>query len=367
MKSVKAVVVLAGCLICLAMQAFAQEDDSTVSEIEQRKQISQQAAELLRTDNFAELEKTAEGLRTNKSRLPSGLWKLRYFYEGIGTPANGATGNEWVTHLARLEKWRVQYPESITVHTALAAAYVNYAWQARGGGNADTVTPEGWELFRERIHKAEEYVAAGRKLPTTDPQLDCEELVIGGKGLDWNREQYNAAFDDAVKREPQYEPLYFQKEEYLLPRWSGKRGDVERFALEVARLTQRTDGKAMYARLAGHLRQYLDKDTWFFDEYRFSWPDVRAGFRDLEERYPHSLWNLNAFCWMACHAKDRKTAHELFARIGDRWDGDIWGNEGAYRTWKKWAENRTASSTGSGENAEEVPLWRRLLRDLLSW
>ena len=59
-----------------------------------------------------------------------------------------------MTHLARLEKWRAQYPQSITVYTTLAATYVNYAWQARGNGYANTVTDEGWQLFRDRIHQA---------------------------------------------------------------------------------------------------------------------------------------------------------------------------------------------------------------------
>ena len=134
MIRMKAFVVPACFLICVAAQSFAQEDDSTISEIEQRKQINRQAAESLQTGNCAELEKTAEGLRTNKSRLPSGLWKLCYFYEGIESPRNGTTGTDWTAHLGRLEKWRIQYPQSITVHTALAQAYMEYAWQARGNG-----------------------------------------------------------------------------------------------------------------------------------------------------------------------------------------------------------------------------------------
>ena len=352
MKSVKAVVVLAGCLICLATQAFGQEDDSTVSEIEQRKQISQQAAESLRADNFAELEKTAEDFRTNKSRLPSGLWKLFYFYEGVESPSKSATGTEWTAHLGRLEKWRMQYPQSITVHTALAQAYMEYAWQARGNGFVGTVTEEGWRLFRERINKAEEYVQAARKLPATDPQLDYVDLMAGGKGLNWDWRQYNAVFDDAVKREPQYVSLYVQKAWLCLPRWHGKPGDVERFAQEAVRLTQSTEGKAMYARLAVSLRKTTLKGSRFFDVYHFSWPDVRDGFRDLEKQYPHSLWNLNQFCCLATHANDAKTAHELFDRIGDRWVGDVWGgDEGGYRAWKRWVASPAAqSSDPAGEH-----------------
>ena len=347
MKRLRAFVFFAGCLICVATQAFARGDDSSVSEIEQRKQISRQSAELLRVDNFAELERTAEDLLTTKSRLPSGLWKLFYFYEGIEAPRDSTTGDDWTAHLARLEKWRVQYPQSITVHTALAQAYMRYAWQARGHGYAGTVTEEGWQLYRERIHQAEKYVEAARKLPGADPQLDYVELSAGGKGLNWDWQQYNAAFDDAVKREPQYAPLYFQKASFCLPRWYGKPGDVERFALEAVRLTQSTEGKAIYARLAVALRKTTPKGSRFFDVYHFSWPDVRDGFRDLEKQYPHSLWNLNQFCCLACHANDTKTARELFDRIGDRWDGDVWGDEGVYRAWKRWVGSSSPPSSGS--------------------
>jgi hypothetical protein len=360
------IVFAVGCLVSVTTRSLAQEDDSTVSEMEQRRQISRHAADFLHAESFEELEMTGEEFRTKRTRLPSGFWKLYNLYEGIESPRASSTGHDWEMHLARLEKWRAQYPQSIAALTALAGAYVNYAWQARGGGFAKTVTEEGWQLFRERLHKAEGYVEAARKLPATDPHLDCVNLILA-RGLDWDWRQYNAVFDDAVKREPQYVYLYFQKATYSMPRWHGKRGDVERFALEAARLTRDSDGKAIYARLAVCLKQYMDKDAWFFDVYHLSWPDVREGFRDLEKQYPHSAWNLNQFCLMACHAKDFKTAHELFARIGDRWDGDVWNNEGQYRKWKNWAENPSALTTDMGESDGELPLWKRLLRYLSSW
>jgi hypothetical protein len=350
------------CLIGGAVRSFAQEDDSTVSEMELRRQLSQQSAELLRAENFDELEGVAGEFRTNKTRLPSGFWKLFNYYEGLEAPHASSTGRDWQTHLARLEKWRAQYPQSIAVHTALAASYANYAWQARGTGYADSVTEEGWQLFKERLHKAEECIAAARKLPATDPQLDCVNLMLA-KGFNWDWRQYNAVFDEAVKREPQYMYLYFQKAGYSLPRWAGKRGDVERFTDEAVRLTQGAEGKVMYARLGVYLRQYVGKDEWFFDAYRLSWREMQEGFRDLEKQYPHSVWNLNQFCLMACHAKDSKTAHELFERIGDRWDADVWSNEGQYRKWKNWAENPAAHR--NDVEAAEVPFWRRLLRELL--
>jgi hypothetical protein len=40
-------------------------------------------------------------------------------------------------------------------------AYERWAWEGRGGGFADTVTPEGWQAFEERLPKA--HKAAGRR------------------------------------------------------------------------------------------------------------------------------------------------------------------------------------------------------------
>lgn len=354
------------CLLCMTTQCRAQADDSTVSEMEQRRQISQRAAELLRAENFTELEKIADEYRTNRARLPSGFWKLFNFYEGVETPRTSSTGRDWELHLARLEKWRAQSPQSITAHTALAAAYVKYAWEARGSGYSGTVAEEGWQLFNERLHKAEEYVSLARKLPATDPHLDCVNLILA-KGLSWDWGPYDDVFDAAVKREPGYMYLYFQKTSYCLPRWHGKRGDVEKFALAAMRLAPKTDGKAMYAYLAVYLRQYLEKNQTVFEVYHLSWPDVREGFRDMEKQYPHSLWNLNEFCMTACCAHDHTTAHELFERIGDHWDGEIWGNEGQYRKWKNWAEKPTTQPETTQEKAEEPSVLGRVVGELLSW
>ena len=211
--------------------------------MEQRRSVTRDATEALRAENFDELEKTAEEFRTKKTRLPSGYWKLFNFYEGLASPHRGATGEDWKVHLARVEKWRTQHPQSITAHTALAGSYVQYAWEARGSGYANKVTKEGRELFKQRLDKAKEYVDAARKLPATDPQLDVVTLRMA-RGLGWDWAKYDAVFHAAVKREPQYMYLYFEKATYALPRWNGSPGDVERFASQTTRMTQAAEGKA---------------------------------------------------------------------------------------------------------------------------
>jgi Fur family transcriptional regulator, ferric uptake regulator len=53
---------------------------------------------------------------------------------------------------------------------ALAAAYLRFAWKARGGGYANKVVPEGWKTFRERVQRTQEVLEEPRSLPAKDPE-----------------------------------------------------------------------------------------------------------------------------------------------------------------------------------------------------
>lgn len=50
---------------------------------------------------------------------------------------------------------------------------------------------------------------------------------------------------------------------------------------------------------------------------------------------------LNYFAFYACLAQDWKTAHELFGKIGDRWDKEVWTYERRYQLWRDTAAPTT--------------------------
>jgi hypothetical protein len=348
----------------VAFPSLAEQDDSVVPEMEQRDQITAHARQLLRDRKFAELEAEAENSRVNKVRLPSGFWTLNNFYEGLESPAYGASGAGWDAHLRLLEEWQAAFPKSPTPQTALAGAYAKYAWQARGTGYAREVTEEGWRLFRERLTKAAAVIQKAQAESHYDPHLADVELIVA-KGLSWPADKYERIFNEAVKREPCYPYYYLQRAGYLLPRWNGEPGDVERFAAQAIQLSEACEGKGIYARIAVYLLPYKDKEQWFFDAYKLSWPKVRQGFDDLEKRYPNSAWNLNEYCLLACHAQDAKTAAGLFKRIGEHWDSTVWRTEGDFRRWQEWSEHPTPIHTT--EHPDAGTRWKQWLRDLLSW
>ena len=74
-----------------------------------------------------------------------------------------ATEAEWADTLDRLKRWAAQRPESVTAQVALAYGYLNYAWQARGNGDAASVTAEGGRLMQERLMLAETELSGLRR------------------------------------------------------------------------------------------------------------------------------------------------------------------------------------------------------------
>ena len=110
--------------------------------------------EHLKSGDFAWLEENIDRQRKKKERVQGAIWMLRASYSGLDGPdyySEEGTDEQWQAHFQNLEKWKAAYPDSITARVAAAKSWINYAWQARGGGYADTVSDENSRIFAERI------------------------------------------------------------------------------------------------------------------------------------------------------------------------------------------------------------------------
>jgi hypothetical protein len=136
-----------------------QETAATVvNDPPEIQRFMDQTKALLMREQFSELDKIADEVRSSKARFPGGSWKLSRFYDALDkTLVRGyETDADWQNHLALIQRWTTARPQSITARLALADAYLAYAWAARGSGYANTVTDQGWRLFEERANKAAE-------------------------------------------------------------------------------------------------------------------------------------------------------------------------------------------------------------------
>ncbi len=106
--------------------------------------------------------------------------------------------------------------------------YTEWAWEARGAGFADSVTDDGWKLFRDRLAQARQIADAGWRLNPLDP--DCPTVMIQvcmGEGA--QRSEMESWFSRAVLADPHNFLACMAKEQFLLPKWGGTEQDALEF------------------------------------------------------------------------------------------------------------------------------------------
>jgi len=234
-----------------------------------------------------------------------------------------------------VDRWEKKYPGSITAQIVHARMLVNYAWEARGAGWADTVTDEGWGVFFERLNEARAMLDKNPKAKSCPGYYSTMMTVALGQS--WPRDDFDRLFAEAVSLAPDDEVLYFRKSYFLQPKWYGQPGEWLKFAAEAAASTSSQLGMELYTRIVwstigtGNIRALQQNGV--------DWPKMRQGFEDMARRYPGSLWNKNAYCYYAYAAHDRDTVRRLMVELQGQYEPAIWRSEGLFETAMAWADN----------------------------
>jgi len=121
--------------------------------------------------------------------------------------------------MAMLEK--SPHPKSVALAT-LGEVMIVYAWDARGSGYANTVTPQGWKLFGERIALARKLLDEAWKL---DPNC-CDAataMLTVMKAQSRPRAEMEMWFKRAMKLDPCNKQACIRKMDFLDPKWGGPR------------------------------------------------------------------------------------------------------------------------------------------------
>lgn len=303
-----------------------------------RQEIVRSVAQLFAHDEFELIDRMADKLWHEKTRLPEGAWKLAFVYDAFAVGPSKRAAMNWTEYFARFERWEKQRPQSATAKIGHAEALVSYAWAARGGGFAPTVSEEGWKLFAQRLDQAHQLLDSDPALRAWPGYYQVMMTVALGQG--WPRAEYDRLFADAVKLAPDYETFYFRKNNFLQEKWYG-RSEYEwhEFALQAAKATEAQFGQAFYTRVVWAAIGTTPANLPKFRAAPIDWPKMRTGFEDLQRQYPKSLWNLNAFAFYAWAASDRATARRVFDELAGRYAPPIWGDVAAFQKAEAWAHS----------------------------
>ena len=129
--------------------------------------------------------------------------------------------------IARFERWGRLIPESQAARTALANYLVVLAYEARGTGWADSVTEEGWKVFRQRLNEA------APLLETPSDSFGCTTRIEIAMGRSEPVDVVNEMVKLSSELDPKAVGPVIAKCAYLLPRWGGSREELIAFMEQV--------------------------------------------------------------------------------------------------------------------------------------
>lgn len=293
--------------------------------------------------DFAWIDREATRDRLTRDRLPGGYWKLRVLYDAMEAPlANSkASDSDWEELIAALTSWTKQQPQSVTAKVALANAWKGYAWKARGGGYAGSVSDTGRELFRRRLENASQVLSEASSLNDRCPHWFVISLWVG-VGQGWDRNALEKIFQAGIKLEPTYYYIYQVKASYLLPRWGGEEGEWERFADQSTSNLGEAQGDIVFFAIYS---QMLDLNGMaLMNNHQHSVPKLIAGFRSIEKLYGPADHRLNEACFFASFGNDVETTADLFKRIGDNYDPGVWRSKQTFETFRSGSQERVKGS-----------------------
>lgn len=286
---------------------------------------------------WAEIEAAFDAVRKQRVERPEWTDALSDTYEIVANP-EFTDSSELLDHCVKLSQWRREVPNSPTPLVALARAHIDWAWEARGPWLAASVSQEGWEKFHPRVAEAHRLLDEAIKLGVHDGEA-YRLLIKVATAEGWPSEEARAALDEGRQIDPLYFPMYLQFARYLLPRWHGKRGDVERFAVEMAPTLPGDDGLELYARIAAHIHGIdAERELLFLGAYDRDLLVKAAEVLVQRRDGDRDAANFAALCAWA--AQDRAAAKRLKPLIGEPSEQDpVWPWIQQRREFDQWCRS----------------------------
>jgi hypothetical protein len=251
---------------------------------------------------------------------------ISILFELIGLASRSIEGDR-LTLLSQAARIAEKSGVSKSMQLTFAGAAMNqYAWDARGGGWANTVTEEGWKLFRERI-------AASRTALEKAWELDQNNGVAATAMLTVARAQgltvpeMETWYQRAIQADPTSENTVNGKLEFLEPKWHGSAQAMLAFGRQLLKDGKWDTGQPLclvdvHTRLAMYDRgndDYYSRLAKYFAAHPDAWDDVKTVFEGYLQRTPGSRYQRTRFAVIAAWCGKWKEADEQFKKLGEQY------------------------------------------------
>lgn len=230
--------------------------------------------------------------------------------------------------------WHRTEPHSPMPGLIDAMIFEQWAWAARGGGYASSVSKLAWQAFNARVAMAAASMRATGKRARMTPLWYQISMWLE---IDQDRPlgRIRATFNQGVASFPEYLPLYRQMLRTLMPRWSGSYSKINDFIMTQFYDAPPERNFELYTRLYWLLARLSGNTVDIFKASLVSWSAMTKGFQQMRRRYPRSDYVLNVFANFACRANDGTEYRHLRPRLRTRYAAAAWSNEFSMKTCDK--------------------------------
>lgn len=218
--------------------------------------------------------------------------------------------------------------------------YTSFAWDARGNGTADTVTPDGWKVMKERLAEAETVLTKAWEKAPDDPKAPTAMLTVE-LGQAKGREVLEAWYKRAMDTDPDNLEACKKKMYYLEPKWHGNREEMLAFGrklLEGGNWEARLPFVLVDAHqtLAGYQR---DKAAYYRTEA--VWKDIQGVYASFLKEHPEGAFERTTYAKLAGWCDQYEEANRQFDILGERAVPAVFGGPEALNRAKTEAIEKT--------------------------
>ncbi|HUA64421.1 MAG TPA: hypothetical protein VME24_01140 [Alphaproteobacteria bacterium] len=210
------------------------------------------------------------------------------------------------------------WPNAYTSWLLKGEAYVQLAWGARGTGYADTVTPDGWKLFSQRLAVAESALTNAWQLNSNDWRIANHMLEVElGQGE--GRDRLDLWFQRAMALNPYDYDACSTKLLYLQPKWYGSTDDMLEFGHECA-TNMAWQGEVPLILLDAHYciscmyTNEADQENYW--KQPDVWPDIQTAYERFFQVNPDATGRYGQYAFYAYKCGKWKAFLDLIPKFG---------------------------------------------------
>jgi hypothetical protein len=272
-----------------------------------------------------------------------------YLFSLMEETSREVNGDRRLLPNSLFEQLKASRVDQSTVLTIQGNFNVNYAWDARGTGYANTVTENGAQLMAQRLERADTALEKAWQLDQTNSEAATEMLDVElGQGQ--GRDRMELWFNRAMTADPDNYEACAAKMNYLQPKWYGSGDEMLIFGRECFQAGNWDAGiPYMLARAHLDFAEYTNFDgnkgspADYFRNNPQAWKDLEAVYEQWPKDRPLSNHKKYSLAQVAVWTNHWDVANRMLDETDEAMDYSIWGDDDFKKFVKEVRSHRPAT------------------------